>query len=108
MVYEFFNIIKNSRQLKVWLTCQYNANIKAKCQYLSFCCRYFGMGRYAGYSQGHSEYSVKSLTESNKCEEQNNRVHIYTPVTLQRIKQDSSNRDKKGSDNTMSSKVFIF
>ena len=76
-----------------------------KCQYLLLCCRHFGMGRYAGYTQGHSEYSVKSLTESTKCEEQNNRVNIYSPVTMHHVKQDSCIRTSKGGDSVVPSKI---
>ena len=60
-------------------------------------CRYLGLGRYAGYTQGSSEYSVKSLTEREVHPQQGGqagkkvageqgtmRTPLYSPHSLSR------------------------
>jgi len=45
--------------------------------------RYLGLGRYAGYTQGSSEYSVKSLTEREAAKIIDpSRVHLFSPHSL--------------------------
>jgi len=55
--------------------------------------RYLGLGRYAGYTQGSSEYSVKSLTEREAAKIIDPaRVHLYSPHSLH-----NKRNDKKGN-----------
>ena len=65
---------------------------------LEYNCRYLGLGRYAGYTQGSSEYSVKSLTEREVHPQQQQQQHagkkngeqgtmrtpLYSPHSLSR------------------------
>lgn len=66
--------------------------------------RYLGLGRYAGYTQGSSEYSVKSLTErevQGKAEQGPMRAPLYSPHSLNRGKGGSAG-DGGGNSNPYS------
>merc|ERR1719189_2302683 len=79
--------------------------------------RYLGLGRYAGYTQGSSEYSVKSLTErdvqpgGNQAGQQGKkggeqgvmRTPLYSPHSLSRPSKGGHHGNKSGESNPYSS-----
>ena len=84
---------------------------------LEYNCRYLGLGRYAGYTQGSSEYSVKSLTEREVHPQQQQqhagkkngeqgtmRTPLYSPHSLSRPgKGGHHGNNKSGESNPYSS-----
>ena len=74
-----------------------------------FCVRYFRFGRYAGYTPGSSEYSVKSLTEREaakllSCPREAGGQRLYSPCSLNNKHQPLNN---SGSTEVVLKKIFI-
>ena len=68
-----------------------------------FCVRYFRFGRYAGYTPGSSEYSVKSLTEREaakllSCPREAAGQRLYSPCSLNNKHQPLNNSGSNGND----------
>ena len=73
----------------------------------AFCFRYLGLGRYAGYTQGSSEYSVKSLTDREAAKIIDpSRVHLFSPRSLHTKQTDL--KDNRTTETSKSKALISF